>query len=103
MSLGFFSEEDAKIIARAIRQLNSTARGNKQRHRRRARSGSGGSFEECSGGGILIPGLAESPIVDAQDADYVIGIRDGCLVLIEIGVCTNDDPITSSTSAPPPE
>jgi hypothetical protein len=54
--------------------------------------GGGGGFEECSGGGILIPGLAESPIVDAQDADYVIGIRDGCLVLIEIGVCTNDDP-----------
>ena len=62
-------------------------------------------FEECSGGGLTIPGLAESPIVSAVDADYIVGIRDGCTVLVEVETCETEssEPPSVSGSVPPSE
>lgn len=62
-------------------------------------SGGSADIPECSGGGVEIPGLADSPIVDAMDADYIVGIRDGCTVLIERAECDDDEP---SVSVSPP-
>lgn len=65
----------------------------------------GGDFSECSGGGLTIPGLAESPIVSAVDADYVVGIRDGCTVLIEVETCepeSSEPPISEPPISEPP-
>jgi hypothetical protein len=56
------------------------------------RGGGGADFDECSGGGLTIPGLADSPIVDADDVDYIVGIRDGCTVLVEVELCGLPEP-----------
>jgi hypothetical protein len=56
------------------------------------RGGGGADFEECSGGGLTIPGLSDSPIVDADEVDYIVGIRDGCTVLVEVEPCVPEEP-----------
>jgi hypothetical protein len=56
------------------------------------------SPDDCSLGGINI---GDSPIVDVTDADYIVGVRDGCTVLIEYAQCVDEPSPSGSPSASP--
>lgn len=63
---------------------------------------SAAAADDPTSGCPTIPGLDTAAIVDAIDADFVLGVRDGCIVLIEVETCEpgSSEPPSGSGSGP---